>query len=71
MAEAGCLIGYGPNLHEVWLRTADFVARLFAGGDAADMPFEQPTDFEMGINNKTASIIGIVRPCRCSPAPTR
>jgi putative ABC transport system substrate-binding protein len=62
MARAGCLIGYGPNLEELRARTADFVVRLFAGGKVSDMPFEQPTRFELGINAKTARAIGVELP---------
>jgi hypothetical protein len=31
MAEQGCLLGYGPNLAELWRRNADYVARIFRG----------------------------------------
>jgi ABC-type uncharacterized transport system substrate-binding protein len=62
MVSAGCLIGYGPDLDELRVRTADFVVRLFAGGKASEMPFEQPTHFKMGINSKTARGIGIALP---------
>jgi putative tryptophan/tyrosine transport system substrate-binding protein len=62
MAAAGCLIGYGPDLNQLRLRTADFVVRLFAGDKPAEMPFEQPTRFEMGINNKVARSIGVALP---------
>jgi putative ABC transport system substrate-binding protein len=58
MAAAGCLIGYGPDLAELYVRAADFVVRLFAGGRPADMPFEQPTHFELAVNTKTAASIG-------------
>jgi putative ABC transport system substrate-binding protein len=59
MASAGCLIGYGPDIAELRLRTADFIVRLFSGGNPAEMPFEQPIRFEMAINNKVARTIGI------------
>jgi putative ABC transport system substrate-binding protein len=62
MASDGCLIGYGPDIAELRLRTADFVVRLFSGGNPAEMPFEQPTRFEMAINNKVARIIGVTVP---------
>jgi putative tryptophan/tyrosine transport system substrate-binding protein len=62
MAAAGCLIGYGPNLTELYVRAADFVVRLFAGSRPADMPFEQPTHFEMAVNGKTAASIGAALP---------
>ena len=62
MASDGCLIGYGPDIAELRLRTADFVVRIFSGGNPAEMPFEQPTRFEMAINNKVARIIGVAIP---------
>jgi putative ABC transport system substrate-binding protein len=62
MAVAGCLIGYGPDLDQLRLRTADFVVRLFSGGKPSEMPFEQPTRFEMGVNNKIARSIGVTLP---------
>lgn len=62
MASDGCLIGYGPDIAELRLRTADFVVRIFSGSNPAEMPFEQPTRFEMAINNKVAHIIGMTLP---------
>ena len=62
MASDGCLIGYGPDLAELRLRTADFVVRIFSGGNPAEMPFEQPTRFEMAINNKVARTLGVAVP---------
>ena len=62
MATDGCLIGYGPDIAELRLRTADFIVRIFSGGKPAEMPFEQPTRFEMAINNKVARTIGMTMP---------
>jgi putative tryptophan/tyrosine transport system substrate-binding protein len=62
MATDGCVFGYGPDIGELRLRTADFIVRLFAGGNPAEMPFEQPTRFEMAINNKIAHAIGVTVP---------
>src|SRR6202012_3285517 len=62
MATDGCVFGYGPDIGELRLRTADFIVRLFAGGNPAEMPFEQPTRFEMAINNKIAHAVGVTVP---------
>jgi putative tryptophan/tyrosine transport system substrate-binding protein len=62
MASDGCLIGYGPDIAELRLRTADFVVRILSGSNPAEMPFEQPTRFEMAINNKVARTIGMTVP---------
>lgn len=62
MAEAGCLLSYGPGLRQQRVRLADYVARLFRGAQPADMPVEQPTTFELAINLKTARALGLQIP---------
>ncbi|MBC5768679.1 ABC transporter substrate-binding protein [Ramlibacter albus] len=61
-AEAGYLVGYGPNQHALWRRTAYYVDRILKGTKPADLPVEQPTVFEMALNLKTAKDLGIVIP---------
>jgi len=61
-AEAGGLIGYGPNFEEIFRRAAYFVDRIFKGAKPADLPVELPTRFEMVINTKTAKQIGVTIP---------
>jgi hypothetical protein len=56
------LVWLRPDIGELRLRTADFIVRLFAGGNPAEMPFEQPTRFEMAINSKVAHSIGMTIP---------
>ena len=60
--EAGCLMSYGTNLYEQFRRAAYFVDRIFKGAKPADLPFEQPTRFEMVLNLKTAKSLGLKIP---------
>jgi putative ABC transport system substrate-binding protein len=62
LADAGFLIGYGPESYWFYQRTAYFAARILRGGAPADMPVEQPTKFEMAVNLRTARALGIVIP---------
>jgi putative tryptophan/tyrosine transport system substrate-binding protein len=58
----GGLISYGPNLAAIGARVGDFVARILGGAHPADLPLEQPTQFELVINLKTAKTLGLELP---------
>jgi putative ABC transport system substrate-binding protein len=58
-ALAGGLVTYGPNLIEAWRRTAIYVDRILKGTKPSDLPIEQPTIFELVVNRKTATALGI------------
>jgi putative ABC transport system substrate-binding protein len=60
--DAGVLIAYGNTLAEQYERQAAFVDRILRGAKPADLPIEQPTLFDLGINLKTAKALGIVVP---------
>jgi putative tryptophan/tyrosine transport system substrate-binding protein len=60
--EAGGLMSYGPNLPDVWGRSAAYVDKILNGAKPGDLPVEQPTTFEMVINKKTAKAIGLTIP---------
>jgi putative tryptophan/tyrosine transport system substrate-binding protein len=61
-AEAGGLIAYGPRLSVVFRQCARQVAKLLRGAKVADVPVEQPTEFELIINLKTAKTLGVEIP---------
>jgi ABC-type uncharacterized transport system substrate-binding protein len=51
-------MSYGPNLVDMFRRSARYVAKIFEGGRPADLPIEQPTKFEVVINLRTAKVLG-------------
>jgi ABC-type uncharacterized transport system substrate-binding protein len=62
MLEAGALVNYATSEAERDRRCAAFVDRILRGAKPADLPIEQPTKFELGINLKTAKSLGITIP---------
>ena len=60
--EAGGLISYGANISDLFRVAAGYVDRILKGNKAAEMPVEQPTKFELVVNRKTATTMGITIP---------
>jgi putative tryptophan/tyrosine transport system substrate-binding protein len=61
-ADAGGLVGYGVNLIEIYRRAASTVDKILKGAKPADLPVTRPTTFELVVNVKTASVLGIKMP---------
>jgi putative ABC transport system substrate-binding protein len=58
----GCLMTYSASLPGLFRRLAYFVDRILKGASPADLPIEQPREFECVINLRTAKALGLTLP---------
>ena len=62
LAQAGCLVTYGPPLEDLFNKAAIQADRIIKGAKPADMPVEQVARFELVVNLRTAKSLGISVP---------
>jgi len=60
--EAGGLMSYGVDQIPMYCRIAGYIAKIFNGAKAADLPVEQASNFELVVSLKTARAIGVELP---------
>jgi putative ABC transport system substrate-binding protein len=61
-AEAGGLISYGPDRADLYRRATVYVDKILRGARPSELPVQQATKFELVINLKTATQLGIAIP---------
>ena len=60
--EAGGLMSYSVSYPDLYLRLASYVDRILKGVKPADLPVEQPSRFELVINQGTVKALGLTIP---------
>jgi putative tryptophan/tyrosine transport system substrate-binding protein len=58
VAEGG-LMSYGPDVYDIFRRTASYVDRVLKGTKPADLPVEAPVKYDLAINLKTARALDL------------
>jgi putative ABC transport system substrate-binding protein len=61
-ARDGGLLSYGPDPVDLFRRAATYVDRILRGEKPGDLPVQLPTKFEMVVNRRTATALGLAVP---------
>jgi len=60
--EAGGLIAYSASIVDLHRRAPEYVDKILKGANPGELPFQQPTRFDLAINLKTARTLGLTIP---------
>ena len=61
-ARDGGLLSYGPDQVDTWRRAASYVDRILRGKKPGNLPVQLPVKYEMVVNRKTATALGLAIP---------
>ena len=62
LTSAGGLVSYGPDRTALFRQSASYVDRILRGEKPSELPFQQPTKYNLTINLKTAKELGLTVP---------
>ena len=62
MCKQGMLLAYGPDNLAIFRRSATYVDKILKGARPADLPVEQPTEYRLIVNARTAKALGYAIP---------
>jgi len=61
-ANQGCLLAYSTRYDELEYRLGYYIDRILKGAKPGDLPIEQPTQYYLSVNLKTANTLGLKLP---------
>jgi putative ABC transport system substrate-binding protein len=61
-ADSGGVVSYGAKLSSALRRGAGYVDKILRGAKPQELPIEQPTEFELVVNLKSAKAVGVTVP---------